>query len=203
MTEQLKRYQQPIIIGAVAVVVALVVFVAWISPEGTKASQLGAQKVQLQQQAVQLQQQLATLQAEQRNVKANCATLTKDLAEIPTSPDGAEFLVDITNLAHTSGDPNTPSYTPGAVTKGPSGVSEIPGSLSLTGTFGQLRRFLKGLDTFPRLFTVNTISLSGGPVTNGGHLVPDNSPGYTLKLAGDIFYASAGPANICTSPSGK
>ncbi len=202
MAEQLKRYQRPVVIAAAAVVFALVVFVAWISPEGNKASQLGAQKAQLQQQAVQLQQQLATLQAEQRTVKANCATLTKDLAEIPTAPNGAEFLVDITNLAHAAGDPNTPSYTPGAVTKGPSGVWEIPGSLSLTGTFGQLRLFLKGLDTFPRLFTVSTISLSGGPVTDGGHLVPDSSPGYTLKLAGDIYYATAGQANICISPAG-
>lgn len=203
MPEPLKRFRTPIVIGLITVVVALAVLVGWISPEGAKASRLGAEKAQLQQQAVQLQQQLATLKSEEQHVQANCATLGKDLAEIPTTPAGAQFLTDITNLAQSSGDPNTPSYTPGAPSKGPGGVSEIPGSLSLTGTFGQLRQFLKGLDTFPRLFTVSTISISGGPVTSGGSFVADASAGYTLALAGDIYYAPAGQANICTAAAAK
>ena len=198
MTDQLKRFLTPLIIGGAAVMVAIVVLVAWISPEGTKASSLGVRRATLEAQATSLQQRLAVLQGEKRNVTANCATLAKDLSEIPTTPAGAQFLTDITNLAHTSGDPNTPSYTPGPVAKAPSGVSEIPGSMTLTGTFGQLRKFLQGLDTFPRLFTISTITISGGPVASGGNLVNDNSPNYTLSLAGDIYYAAAGQANICT-----
>jgi hypothetical protein len=58
--------------------------------------------------------------------------------------------------------------------------------------------FLKGLDTFPRLFTVTTISINGGPVATGGAAINPATTGYTLDLTGNIFYSS-GQQNVCAA----
>jgi hypothetical protein len=59
--------------------------------------------------------------------------------------------------------------------------------------------FLQGLDTFPRLFTVTGITVTGGAVATGGQVVAPSTTGYTLDMSGDIFY-STGQKNVCASP---
>ena len=198
--EQLKRYRIPIIGGVAIVVVTLIVWSAWISPEATKAANLGQQKTTLQSQEQSLQSQLTTLKIEQRNVKANCGQLTRDLTMIPTDPQASQFLQQVTALAQASGDPNTPSYSLGATAaKATAGVSAVSVTLSLTGTFGQMMSFIHGLSTFPRLFTISTIQITGGPVITGNQLAAASAPGYSVTMSGQIYYAAAGQANICNS----
>ena len=73
-------------------------------------------------------------------------------------------------------------------------------TLTLNGTYGQMTSFLSGLDAFPRLFTVTTISVNGGNVAVGGSTISPSTAGYTLDLTGSIYYAS-GQSNVC-APSG-
>lgn len=199
--EQLKRFRIPALTAVGVIVVALVVWLAWISPEGHKKSNLDQQKVTLQTQQQALQTQLDTLREEQRNIKSNCAVLNKDLTEIPTDPQASAFLQQVTKLAQSSGDPNTPSYSIGSAGKASGGVSAVSVDLSLAGTFGQMTQFIQGLGNFPRLFTISTISISGGPVINGNQLQTAGAPNYTVSLTGDIYYAAVGSANICSTPS--
>jgi hypothetical protein len=58
--------------------------------------------------------------------------------------------------------------------------------------------FLQGLDTFPRLFTVTSIAVTGGDVVAGGQTVAPGTAGYTLTMSGDIFY-STGEKDVCAT----
>jgi hypothetical protein len=58
--------------------------------------------------------------------------------------------------------------------------------------------FLQGLDSFPRLFTVTNIAVTGGSVVTGGQAVAPSAAGYSLSLSGDIYYSS-GQENVCAS----
>ncbi len=197
--EQLKRFRVPVLTGVGTLIVALVLYAAWISPEGSHLAKLQTQKTELQAQQTSLQLKIATLKREKTQFGASCQQLTTDLNEIPGTPSVDVFLQQVTHLAVTSGDPNTPSIgvTEAAATP-TAGVTPIGVSLTLSGTYGQMTAFLQGLDTFPRLFTVTGITVTGGAVATGGQAVAPSTTGYSLNMSGDIFY-STGQKNVCSS----
>jgi len=200
--EQLKRFRIPVITGVATLVLAIIVYAAWISPEGSHLAKLHAQQAQLQTQQSQLQIRIASLRREKSQLGANCAQLTTDLTEIPGTPSVDSFLQQITNLAVTSGDPNTPTISVNqAVGGAKAGVTPVQVGMTLQGTYGQMTQFLDGLDSFPRLFTVTSIAVTGGPVVTGGQVVSPATAGYTLTMTGDIFY-STGQKNVCASTTG-
>ena len=194
--EQLTRYRIPILTGVGALIVVIIVFVAWISPEGSKLSSLHAKETQLQQQQSHLQIELFTLRRDKAHMASNCAALTKDLTEIPGTPTVDDFFHQVTNLAVASGDPNTPSISVTQSQASAAGVKVVTVALSLSGSYGQMTSFLHGLNGFPRLFTINSITINGGNVAVGGSPPPANTGGYTLSMQGSIYYA-AGQSNVC------
>lgn len=103
--DKITRYRIPILTGAGAVVLAIIVFAAWISPEGGKLSSLHAQQTQLESQQTHLQTELATLKAAKAHLASNCQALSKDLDEIPGTPSVDSFFNQVTALAVASGDP--------------------------------------------------------------------------------------------------
>ncbi|HUY20925.1 MAG TPA: type 4a pilus biogenesis protein PilO [Acidimicrobiales bacterium] len=198
--EKLTRYRIPLFTALGALVVAIIVVAAWISPEGSKLSSLKAQQTQLQSQESHLRTELATLKHDKAHLATNCAELTKDLTQVPGTPTVDDFFHQVTALAVAAGDPTTPSIS---VTQAPgaaSAVKIVAVNLSLTGTYGQMSSFLKGLDGFPRLFTVTSITVTGGPVAVGGSAVNPSTAGYTLSLVGNIYY-STGQTNVCADAS--
>jgi Tfp pilus assembly protein PilO len=197
--EHLKRFRVPVLIGVGTLVLGLIVYAAWISPEGSHLSKLQAQKTELQTQQTNLQIRIASLKREKSQLGANCQQLTTDLTEIPGTPSIDSFLSKVSALADSSGDPNTPSISVTAATGGAkSGVTPVTVVLTLDGTYGQMTSFLQGLDTFPRLFTVTSITVTGGAVATGGQAVAPSTAGYTLTLSGDIYY-STGQKNVCAA----
>ena len=112
-----------------------------------------------------------------------------------------DFFHQVSALAVAAGDPNTPTISVTQAAASPSGVKAVTVSMTLTGTYGQMTAFLKGLDTFPRLFTINTIAITGGNVAVGGSSPSPNAGGYNLTMAGAIYYAT-GQADVCT-PGGS
>ncbi len=203
MDALVRQYRVPIIAALSAIVVAVVVYLAWISPEGSKLATLNTQQTQLQGQQSQLQAEIASLKREKANLGTTCATLTKEVTEVPGAPDVDSFLQQVTALAVSSGDPNTPSISVTQATgstQGASGVTAVAVAFTLQGTYGQMSTFLQGLYTFPRLFTISSAAISGGPVTNGGVAPAAGAPAYNLSLNGDVYY-STGQTNVCTSPA--
>jgi Tfp pilus assembly protein PilO len=196
--DQFTRYRVPILTGVGALVLAIIVFAAWISPEGSKLSGLRAQQTQLESQQTHLETELATLKAAKAHLATNCQALSKDLGEIPGTPSVDSFFNQVSALAVSSGDPNTPSISVTQAAGAASGAEPVAVTFTLQGTYGQMTAFLKGLDTFPRLFTVTSISVSGGAVATGGAAINPGTAGYTLDLTGNIYY-SAGQQNVCAA----
>ena len=198
--EQITRYRIPILTGVGALVLAIIVFVAWISPEGGKLSSLHAQQTQLESQQTHLQTELTTLKAAKAHLASNCQTLSKDLGEIPGTPSVDSFFNQVTALAVASGDPNTPSI-----------------SVTQAAARGDRWRQSRGRDLHPAGHLRPDDGLPEGP----GHLPPAvhghhhhdqrrrRSPpagaainpataGYTLDLTGNIYYSS-GQQNVCAA----
>jgi Tfp pilus assembly protein PilO len=196
--EKLTRYRIPLLTAVGALVVVIIVLVAWISPEGSKLSSLHAQQAQLVTQQSHLQAELSTLQREKAQVASNCQALTTDLTEIPGTPTVDAFFHQVTALAVAAGDPNTPSISVTQSAAGSAGVKSVAVTLTLQGTYGQMSAFVHGLDSFPRLFTVTSFTVTGGPVAAGGAPVNPGTGGYDLNLVGSIFY-STGQTNVCVN----
>jgi Tfp pilus assembly protein PilO len=217
MPSLIKRFRVPLIVAGAVIVAAIVLYAALISPQGNKLSSLHAQETQLQGQQAQLEAEIATLRRDKANLASNCANLAKAINEVPGKPSVDSFLQQVTALAVGSGDPNTPTI---AVTQAPPagaaagagtgagagvatpGASAITVALTLSGTYGQMTSFIKGLDSFPRLFTITTINVSGGPIATGGGAINPATPSYTISLAGTIYYsAAAAQVTICNAPT--
>lgn len=211
----LTRFRVPVLIAAGALVFAVVVFLGLISPQSHKLSSLQTKEAQLQSQQTRLQAEIATLKSEKAHISTSCTQLTKALTEIPGTPDVSSFLQQVTNLAVSTGNPNTPTISvlqaPGSSGASSAGISGKPVSvgasatpvqvtLTLNGNYAQMSAFIKGLDSFPRLFTVTTLNVTGGPVaTAGGAVGPGTGP-YTLNMTGAIYY-SLGRQNVCQAGS--
>lgn len=200
--EQVKRFRIPLFIGAGAIVVAAVLYLGLVVPQGKKLTNLHASEAKLQAKQGQLQAEIATLKRDKAHMASNCAELAKALTEIPGTPDVSGFLQQVTNLAVQTGNPNTPTISvlqaPSA--SGAGGATPVQVSLTLNGNYGQMVAFIKGLDSFPRLFTVTAIDVTGGPIAAGGGQPDPATAGYNLNLTGAVFY-SAGRQNACQSSS--
>jgi Tfp pilus assembly protein PilO len=108
------------------------------------------------------------------------------------------FFNQVSALAVSSGDPNTPSISVTQATAAAGSAVPVAVTFTLQGTYGQMSSFLKGLDTFPRLFTVTNITINGGAVATGGATISPSAAGYTLDLSGNIYYSS-GQQNVCAA----
>ncbi|MDE3085816.1 MAG: type 4a pilus biogenesis protein PilO [Acidobacteriota bacterium] len=200
--EQIKRFKIPAAIGAGALVVVGILFMGLIKPQSAKLSGLHDRQTQLQAQQAQLEARIATLKHDKARMAANCAALEKALAEIPGTPDVAAFLQQVTALAVASGDPNTPTISVLQASKGQSvgGATPVQVSLTLNGNYGQMTSFMKGLDSFPRLFTVTNISVTGGVIASSGGAVNPGTSGYVLSMTGAVYYAT-GRKDACAPTS--
>jgi Tfp pilus assembly protein PilO len=199
--EHLKRFRVPVFIGAGTLVLGIIIYAAWISPEGSQLAALHTKQATLQAQQTGLEVRIAALKRDKAQLGTDCQELTTDLTEIPGTPSVDSFFQQVTNLAVTSGDPNTPSISvTQANTTGKAGVTPVTVALTLDGNYGQMMSFLEGLNSFPRLFTVTSLTVTGGSVASGGTAPSPSAIGYSLSLSGDIFY-STGQRNVCPSGS--
>jgi len=240
-----QEYRNPLLIGAAAVVVAILLYVLVISPQNSKLSNLQAQETTLQTQEVSLQSQLTTLQSEKQKLSANCADLQKISTQIPSvltpgdlAAEQSSFYNQLTALVGSSGT-SIPTFSwvgsttsgasasasPATSAGGATGVVPVPVSMTITGSYGQMSSFVGGLDSFPRLFVIQTFTLSYGStggstapaaapasgssasasasapaLWTGGAATAANSGPYTLALTGSIYYTSTPDAlAACTA----
>jgi len=193
MTNTVREYRVPLLIGAGTLVVALLLWVALISPQNSKLSSLQAQQTQLQTQQTGLEAKLASLQSEQQKLSTSCADLQKISTQIPSvqSPtdidaEESSFESQFNGLAASTGVALTQfsgfapatattataaAAAPSAATTG-SSVVPVPTTLAVTGNYGQMLAFVNGLDTFPRLFVIQKFVLSIGATSASGGSSP-------------------------------
>ena len=184
----LRQYRTPLLIGAVTLVIALILWVVLISTQTSKLSSLNTQETQLQAQESGLQTKLASLKTEQQRVPTSCADLQKIAVQIPsvetpTDLDAEEssFESQFNGLAASTGvslsqfsgfapasattGSATATPTSAASTANPQKVVAVPTTLTVVGNYGQMLSFVNGLDTFPRLFVIQKFVLAYGAAT--------------------------------------
>ena len=251
MSSTVKEYRIPLIIGGVALVVALLIWSVLVAPQNSKLASLQTQETTLQSQATGLQIKLASLKTEQQKLSGSCADLQKIATQIPsvqsptdidaeessfesqfnalTSSSGVH-LTQFSGFAPASASGATATTTPttGTSSTTPSDVTPVPTTLAVTGTYGQMSSFINGLDSFPRLFVIQSfvlafgtsastssgsssssssgssgssasVSSGGTPLWVGGVTTPSGATPYSLAITGSIYYTSTPSAlDACT-----
>ena len=225
-----QEYRNPILIGVGGLVVAIILWLAWISPQSSHLSNLNNQQTQLQNQEQSLNSQLASLRTEKQQIPAKCAKLTKITTQIPSvltpadlAAEQATFFNQLTNIG-TSANVVIPTFSfSGALgassssssSSSPGGVVPVPVSMTVTGNYSQMSNFVSQLDSFPRLFTIETFTLTVNPTNTGpapsassakaplwigGTTTPGTYGPYTLTIAGSIYYTTTkNPLAACSS----
>jgi Tfp pilus assembly protein PilO len=244
MSTTMKEYRIPLMIGVGALVAALLIWALLVSPQNSKLSSLQAQEVTLQTQQTSLQVKLASLKSEQQKLSSNCADLQRIATEIPsvqspTDIDAEESsfesqfnaltssagvtLTQFSGFAGATGAAGTTSTTTasttGSGTTTTDGVVAVPTTLAVTGNYGQMSAFIEGLDSFPRLFVIQSfvlslgttvaasgsasatsaVSSSASPLWIGGTPTSASAGPYSLGITGSIYYTSTPSAlDTCT-----
>ncbi len=182
---EVRQYRTPLLIGAGTVVIALLLWAVVISPQNSKLSKLQSQQTSLQNQQIALQAKLSVLRTEQQKLTSSCAQLQKIATQIPsvqtpTDVDAEESSfesqfnalaasagVSLTKFSGFSpatsiaGSPAPPGGSSAAASSTtPAGVVAVPTTLSVSGTYNQVLAFVNGLDSFPRLFVIQSFQLS-------------------------------------------
>ncbi len=223
----IQEYRRPLLVGAIALVVAILVYALLISPQSSKLSSLDSQATQLQAQEAGLQAKLTALQQARQKVPANCADLRKIATQIPSvktpsdiAAEESSFETQMNALLAQTGTsivsfsgfaPPTTSTAPATGPAPGAGVVAIPLTLTVTGSYGQISAFVSQLDTFPRLFVIQTFALSLGsgsgsggatsapaaggsgssPLWVGGTVTPASAGPYSLAITGSIYYTTS------------
>ena len=151
------------VIAVVAVLVAVIWLVAFFLPQGSKLSSLSSQDQKLQAEKTSLQAQLHALQTTQK-ATAKLESLKKTYsALVPSAPDTFPYYTQIGKVVAGSGailTAVTITTLSGGAANG--AVTEIPVSLTVTGSYDQILKLLTAIYAMPRLTTISSITLNGG-----------------------------------------
>ena len=172
----------PLIVAAVALVVALLVLFLLVMP---KRSEVSAEKETLataEQQQAQLELQLQQLTELKQQAQQTRKALDKIDTQIPKTSD-QPGIIRLMQLATDKAGVDMTSQTygnPAAATT----YSTISVSTAISGNFFQLDQFLYQLETLPRLMKVSSISIS-----------PAEYPILSLSVSAETFTSdmSSGP----------
>ena len=183
--------------AAVAIVVVLVVwFMAFWKPEGSSLRAAQKSEAQAAAQVASEQAQIATLKADAPKVVKEKAVLNRLVQEVPDGPSLDQMLVTVNRAAAAAGvtlnavgtpEPSgwgTPPASSSPTTA--TGPPYISLSLGVTGSQAQVLKFVSALDAQPRLYVVNSFSLSA---PSAGHTAIST----TLTVQG--FFESAASNN--------
>ncbi len=151
---------------AVAILVVLVGFVAWIwfiSPENEKINQLRQQESSLKEQIRQKQLLAAGLPAYQAQIKEMQVRFTRFLEQLPNRTQIPSLLDDVT-LAGRSRGLEFELFQPlPEVSK--NFYAEIPVKLKVVGTYDAMGQFAAAVAAMPRIVTLNDIDITRLPST--------------------------------------
>ncbi len=188
-----------------------------LAPKRAQAQNLAKQVADADAQLAQSRSLLATYQGAQGQYKTNFATVVRLGEAVPSDDDTRSLLVQLdaaakrsgaafdtldvgsgTNAATTTGATTTP-VAPGAISAG--SYSEMPFSLSFSGSFGTLQNFLGRMQRF--------VTLKGDKILVNGRLMrieaidvepgADGWPALTAKITASTYIV---PDATSSAPSG-
>jgi Tfp pilus assembly protein PilO len=202
----LKGRRGPVIAGAIALVVVLLMIFFLVLPKMHSVSEAQTTLDTTQAENSTLQSQLEALRQAQAEAPKNRETIAKVEAQIPPTADLPGLLLLMQNAATRAGivlstmTPSTPVFNDA------SGLSEITVSYTVTGSYFALTEFLYNLETLPRAAKSTDVTINPGSGT-GTSTSTFSVP--TLSMTGSVILyttdTSAGPGSVPgpTSASGS
>lgn len=177
-----------VLLVTLGVIVLLIVWwFAWMSPEANKLASVNQQVTSDQSTVQSLTLELVTLKAEKKLVLKELPYLKKVTTAIPPTED-PPGIVDSLNslaiktncnlLAVTPADTPSPSGTPG--------LSVIDVSFSVEGTHSNVFSFLSDFYGMKRLMTINTVGLSSASAAPNVLAAGDGQE-YTLTVTAEAY----------------
>lgn len=189
----LRGRRAPLIVGAGAIAIVLLLVFFLVLPKMGQVSDAQDELAAAQAQQGTLESQLAALEQAQLAAPEAKATIEDVERQIPPTADESSMLLLLKNAALQSGV-TLSTLTPGTPTlDATTGLSTISLSISATGGYFQLTEFLYTIETLPRAAKVQSVSLS----PSGGDAATTVSNLLTLQATAIMFTSdqSAGPGS--------
>ncbi|MGA3353190.1 MAG: type 4a pilus biogenesis protein PilO [Acidimicrobiales bacterium] len=181
-----------IVTGAI-IVLLIVWWFAWMTPEANKLSTVQAQVSQDQSNVSNLNLELASLKAEKKLVLKELPYLKKVTTAIPPTEDPPGIVDSLNNLANQTGCSLlsvTPSDVPNPSTI--AGLQQISVTFSVTGIHSAVFAFLNGFYQMKRLMTISNIALSSTDASQNVLAAGDGQQ-YNLNVSADAYTTYVAP----------
>jgi Tfp pilus assembly protein PilO len=175
-----------IVTGAV-IVLLLVWWFAWMTPESNKLTTVNAQVAADNSTYQQLNAKLIGLRAEKKLVLSELPYLKKVSSAIPDTEDAPGIVDSLNSLANKTGCDLlsvTPSDTPSP--SGTAGLQVVAVTFSVSGIHSNVMSFLSGFYSMKRLMTISTLSLAP-TATNANILATGDGQKYTVSVTADAY----------------
>ena len=192
----------PMIAGALMAVIAVVAFLFVVNPKRAEVSKAEVALEEAESQELTLVAQKASLEQAKAEAPANRRIIRQVEQQLPPTADPQGFILLLENAAQKAGvDLSQESI--GNPSPGDAGVTVIPITMSLGGTYFSLTEYLFQLETLPRAAKVVSVSLAPGS-TDATTVTGTLTMQVTMELyTTDI---SAGPGSVPgpteTTPTG-
>ena len=194
----------PILAGVIMVVIAVLAFLFVVNPKRAQVSEAETTLEAAQEEELTLVAQQASLEQAEAEAPANRKIIRQVEQQLPPTADPQGFILLLKNAAVKAGVDLTQQAI-GNPSAGDTGITTIPISISLTGSYFALDEYLFQLETLPRAAKVISVSLapagSSGATTVSGAL--------TMQITLELYTTdiSAGPGsepgpNEADSPTG-
>jgi Tfp pilus assembly protein PilO len=151
----------PIVAGVIMAVIAVLAFLLIVNPKRSEVSDAQSQLADAQSQELTKVAQRASLQQAQAEAPANRKIIRQVEQQLPPTADPQGLILLLKNAAVKSGVDLTQQAT-GNPTPGENGVTVIPITLSLSGTYFSLDEYLFQIETLPRAAKVISVNLAPG-----------------------------------------
>jgi Tfp pilus assembly protein PilO len=183
----------PILAGVIMAVIAVLAFLLIVNPKRAEVADAQGKLEEAQSQELTKVAQRATLQQAQAEAPANRKIIRQVEQQLPPTADPQGFILLLKNAAVKAGVDLTQEaiQTPVA---GESGVTKIPITITLNGTYFSLDEFLFQLETLPRAAKVINVSIASGATGDATTV----SGTLTMQATVELYTTdiSAGPGSI-------
>jgi Tfp pilus assembly protein PilO len=151
----------PILAGVIMAIIAVLSFLLIVNPKRAEVADAQSQLAEAQSQELTKVAQRASLQQAEAEAPANRKIIRQVEQQLPPTADPQGLILLMKNAAVKSGVDLTQQAI-GNPTAGENGVTVIPISVSLTGTYFSLDEYLFQMETLPRAAKVIGVSLAPG-----------------------------------------
>jgi Tfp pilus assembly protein PilO len=184
----------PIIAGIVMAVIAVLAFLFVVNPKRAQVSEAEGKLDTARTEEISLQSQKASLEQAKAEAPTNRKIIRQVQQQLPPTADPQGLILLLENAAVKAGvDLSQESI--GNPLAGASGVTSIPITLSLSGTYFALDEYLFQLETLPRAAKVVSVTLSPGGATSTTTTTTTGT--LTMQVTMELYTtdASAGPGS--------